>query len=81
MRHPTIVAIATSTLLASACGTGRVRAGQATEIRQEEGYEPEARAEPPEGNIDRRPEAYPVLEVDIERRKPSYEPEPDGANQ
>ena len=59
----------------AACGTGRVRAGQATEIRQEEVYEPEAKAEPPEGNIDRLPEAYPLLEVDLERKREPYEPD------
>ena len=60
----------------TACGTGRVRAGQATEIRQEEVYEPETKVEPPQGNIDRLPEAYPLLEVDLEREKEPYEPDP-----
>ncbi len=60
----------------SACGSGRVRVGQATEIRQEEVYEPATKVEPPEGNIDRLPEAYPLLEVDLERKKQPYEPDP-----
>ncbi len=60
----------------AACGTGRVRAGQATEIRQEEVYEPETKVEPPEGNSERLPETYPFLEVDLERKKEPYEPDP-----
>ncbi|MEM7435331.1 MAG: hypothetical protein AAF436_09285 [Myxococcota bacterium] len=65
--------------LCAACGTGRVRAGQATEIRQEEVYEPSTKVEPPEGNSERLPEAYPLLEVDLERRRPAYEPD-EGSN-
>lgn len=61
----------------AACGTGRVRVGQATEIRQEEVYEPETKVEPPEGNIERLPEAYPFLEVELERKKDPYEPDPE----
>lgn len=59
-----------------ACGTGRVRVGQATEIRQEEVYEPKTKVEPPEGNIERLPETYPLLEIDLERTKEPYEPDP-----
>jgi hypothetical protein len=59
-----------------ACGTGRVRVGQATEIRQEEVYEPQQKVEPPKGNSERLPEAYPILEVDLERKQPPYESEP-----
>lgn len=69
--------VTTFLALASACGTGRVRVGQATEIRQEEVYEPDAKAEPPVGNSERLPEAYPVLEVDLERKRAPYEPETD----
>jgi hypothetical protein len=69
-----LVIIALGTL--SACGTGRVRAGQATEIRQEELYEPAAKVDPPEGNSQRLPETYPLLEVDLERQKEPYEPAP-----
>ena len=58
------------------CGTGRVRAGQATEIRQEEVYEPATKVDPPEGNSERLPETYPLLEVDLERQKEPYEPDP-----
>ena len=58
-----------------ACGSGRVRVGQGTEIRQEEVYEPETKVQPPEGNIDRRPETGPLLEVDLERKRPPYEPD------
>ena len=68
-----LVVIALGTL--SACGAGRVRAGQATEIRQEEVYEPETKVDPPEGNIERLPETYPFLEVDLERKEQPYEPE------
>lgn len=68
--------VATALGSLSACGSGRIRAGQATEIRQEEVYEPETKVEPPEGNIDRLPEAYPLLEVDLERKKEPYEPDP-----
>lgn len=59
----------------AACGTGRVRAGQATEIRQEEVYEPATKVEPPEGNSERLPETYPFLEVDLERKRDPYEPD------
>jgi len=62
---------------ASACGTGRVRVGQATEIKQEEVYEPKSKVEPPEASSERRPEAYPILEVDIERKKGPYQPDAD----
>ncbi|MEM8609578.1 MAG: hypothetical protein AAGF92_20920 [Myxococcota bacterium] len=68
-------------LVLTACGTGRVRAGQATEIKQEEVYEPETKVNPPEGNSERRPEAFPLLEVDLERRRQPYEPDPDGAQE
>lgn len=60
----------------AACGTGRVRAGQATEIRQEELYEPGTKVDPPEGNVERLPEAYPFLEVDLEKEEQPYEPDP-----
>jgi hypothetical protein len=48
-------------------------------------YEPEKTVDPPIGNVDRtsgpmtQPEAYPVLEVDLERRReqPPAELEPD----
>lgn len=62
-------------LLLLACGSGRVRAGQGTEVRQEEVYAPETKAEPPEGNINRWPETYPVLEVDLERKPQPYQPD------
>lgn len=65
-------------LVLAACGTGRVRAGQATEIRQEEVYEPQTKVDPPKGNSERLPEAYPLLEVDLERRRQPYEPDPAG---
>ena len=62
--------------LTMACGTGRVRAGQATEIRQEEVYEPQADAEPPTGNSERLPDAYPLIEVDLARRRTPYQNNP-----
>ena len=71
----------------AACGSGRVRVGQGTEIGQEEVYEPEEKVNPPVGNVDRtsgplkQPDPYPVLEVDLERRppppSPGAEPEPE----
>lgn len=67
--------------LASACASGRVRGGQGTEMRQAEEYAPEQKVDPPEGNISRETETYPLLEVDLERRRPPaappLEPEPE----
>lgn len=64
--------------LLCACG-GSVQVGRGTEIKEEQENSPAARAEPPEGNIDREPEAYPFITVDLEQPKsppaPS-EPEP-----
>ena len=47
-------------------------------------YEPETKVEPPIGNVERtsgsmtQPEAFPVLEVDLERRPdPTTTPEPE----
>lgn len=75
--------------LASACASGRVRGGQGTEMRQAEEYEPERKVDPPEGNISRETDTYPLLEVDIERRQPppttppepEPEPKPEPGNQ
>jgi len=76
MRLSVLVLLVVTALGAlAACGSGRIRVGQGTEIRQEEVYEPETKVEPPEGNIDRLPEAYPVLEVDLERKQEPYEPD------
>lgn len=67
--------------LVSACASGRVRGAQGTEMRQAEEYEPKKKVDPPEGNISREPEAYPALEIDLERRRqpvgPALEPEPE----
>ena len=69
------------------CASGRVRGAQGTEMGQAREYEPESKAEPPIGNVERtsgpmtQPDPYPVLEVDLERRReppPSPEPEPSG---
>jgi hypothetical protein len=69
----------------TACASGRVRGAQGTEMGQAREYEPESKAEPPIGNVERtsgsmtQPDPYPVLEVDLERRReppPSPEPEP-----
>lgn len=64
--------------LLCACG-GSVQVGRGTEIKEEQENSPAARAEPPEGNIRREPEAYPFITVDLEQPKsppaPS-EPEP-----
>jgi len=72
---------------ASACAGGRVRGGQGTEMQQEEEYLPRTKVQPPAGNIDRvsgpivSPSPPPVLEVDLERRRPpagpALEPEPE----
>ena len=70
------------------CASGRVRGAQGTEMGQEREYEPESKVDPPIGNVERtsgsmtQPEAYPVLEVDLERRRdtpsePEPEPEPE----
>jgi hypothetical protein len=69
----------------TACGSGRVRGAQGTEMGQAREYEPEKKVEPPIGNVDRtsgpltQPDPYPLLEVDLERRQqpPPGEPEPD----
>ena len=72
--------------LLSGCASGRVRGAQGTEMGQAREYEPEAKAEPPIGNVERtsgsmtQPEPYPVLEVDLEKRReppPSPEPKPE----
>ncbi len=66
------------------CASGRVRGAQGTEMGQAREYEPETKVEPPIGNVERtsgsmtQPEAYPVLEVDLERRPdPATTPEPE----
>ena len=72
--------------LVASCASGRVRGAQGTEMGQAREYEPETKVEPPIGNVERtsgsltQPEAYPVLEVDLERRQeppPSSEPDPE----
>lgn len=70
-----------------ACAGGRVRGGQGTEMEQEADYLPSQKVKLPEGNTDRvsgpinSPSPPPVLEVDLERRRPpvgpSLEPEPE----
>jgi hypothetical protein len=72
--------------LTTACASGRVRGGQGTEMQQVEAYQPDKKADPPEGNTDRvsgpinSPTPPPVLEIDLERRRPppgpGLEPEP-----
>lgn len=77
--------IALTILGLTACASGRVRGAQGTEMGQQREYEPETKVDPPIGNVERtsgsmtQPEAYPVLEVDLERRRnppPAPEPEP-----
>jgi len=69
--------------LTTACGSGRVRGGQGTEMGQAKEYEPEQKVNPPVGNVDRTsgpmelPDPYPVLEVDLERRRPPPGPGPE----
>ena len=69
--------------LTAACASGRVRGGQGTEMQQVEAYEPDKKAEPPEGNTDRTsgpinsPTPPPVLEIDLERRRPRAGPGPE----
>ena len=72
-----LVLLVLASALASACASGRVRGGQATEMRQAEEYEPERKVDPPEGNISRETDTYPLLEVDLERRQPPPSPSPD----
>ena len=71
--------------LLNACASGRVRGAQGTEMRQAEEYEPKKKVDPPEGNVSREPEAYPALEIDLERRHepvgPALEPEPEPKSQ
>lgn len=75
-----------ATSLACGCASGRVRGAQGTEMGLEREYEPESKVDPPIGNVERtsgpmtQPEPYPVLEVDLERRRdppPRTEPEPE----
>jgi hypothetical protein len=62
--------------LIAGCASGRVRGAQGTEMGQQKEYEPQKKVDPPIGNVDRtsgpmtQPDAYPVLEVDLERRSP-----------
>jgi len=74
-----LIPVALTIALVSACASGRVRGGQGTEMRQAEAYEPARKVDPPEGNISRETDTYPVLEVDLERRQPppSSPPEPE----
>ena len=78
-----LLALVTAVLL-TGCASGRVRGAQGTEMGQQREYEPQTKVEPPAGNVDRtsgpmtQPDAYPVLEVDLERRSdPPPEPEPE----
>lgn len=70
--------------MSTGCASGRVRAGQGTEMQQEREYEPEQKVNPPEGNISRvsgpvkgTPTPPPVIEIDLERRRPPPPREPD----
>ncbi|MGB5283043.1 MAG: hypothetical protein WBN29_00945 [Polyangiales bacterium] len=69
--------------LASACASGRVRGAQGTEMGQAEAYEPQQKVEPPTGNVDKTSgpltpiDTYPLLEVDLERRRPAVGPGPE----
>ena len=74
--------------LLAGCASGRVRGAQGTEMGQEKEYEPQKKVDPPISNVDRtsgpmtQPDAYPVLEVDLDRRSPPPpppEPEPEPA--
>lgn len=80
-----LLALVTAVLL-TGCASGRVRGAQGTEMGQQREYEPQTKVEPPAGNVERtsgpmtQPDAYPVLEVDLERRSdppPAPEPEPE----
>lgn len=77
MKHQAILILCVAMLCA--CG-GSVQVGRGTEIKEEQENSPAARAEPPEGNIRREPEAYPFITVDLEQPKsppaPPPEPEP-----
>ena len=74
-------------LVVPACASGRVSGGQGTEMAQEEAYEPSNAANPPTGNTDfnsgpiKAITPPPVLQVDLERRRPvtgpPLEPEPE----
>jgi hypothetical protein len=79
------VAVCAGGAVLGGCASGRVRGAQGTEMGQAREYEPEQKVEPPVGNVDRtsgpltQPDPYPVLEVDLERRRepPPGELEPD----
>jgi hypothetical protein len=79
------VAVCVGGVVVGGCASGRVRGAQGTEMGQAREYEPEQKVEPPVGNVDRtsgpltQPDPYPVLEVDLERRRepPPGELEPD----
>ena len=70
-------------VFAGACASGRVRGGQGTEMGQAEEYQPEKKVDPPTGNVDKTSgplepiDTYPVLEVDLERRRPPPGPGPE----
>ncbi len=86
-RKQTLRAAMVLLLLAAACASGRVSGGQGTEMAQEEAYEPSNAANPPTGNTDftsgpiKAITPPPVLQVDLERRRPPtgppIEPEPE----
>ena len=85
-RSTASLAAITLAVLLVGCASGRVRGAQGTEAGQAREYEPETKVDPPIGTVERtsgsmtQPEPYPVLEVDLERRKdppPSSEPEPE----
>lgn len=77
------IIVACLTTLSTACGSGRVRGGQGTEMGQAKEYEPEKKVDPPIGNVDRtsgpmeQPEPATVLEIDLERRHPPPGPGPE----
>lgn len=68
---------------APACASGRIRGGQGTEMGQAEEYQPEKKVDPPTGNAEKTSaplepiDTYPVLEIDLERRRPPTGPGPE----
>ncbi|MFZ1864211.1 MAG: hypothetical protein WAU39_08330 [Polyangiales bacterium] len=86
MKSLMALVMATCLSAGSGCAGGRVSGGQGTEMQQQEEYLPAQKVEPPEGNTNRvsgpinSPTPPPVLEVDLERRRPpppaDIEPEP-----
>ncbi len=78
-----LILAASIAVFTAACGSGRVRGGQGTEMGQAEAYQPDKKVDPPTGNSDKTSgplepiDTYPALEIDLERRRPPPGPGPE----